>query len=92
MGYTIRKYSYDRARKLGVTIRRSTNPKKKLDVFSKTGKKLASIGAVGYDDFPTFMSKNPELAKRRRRSYKIRHQKDRHKRGTAGYYADKILW
>jgi len=28
----------------------------------------------------------------RRKLYKIRHKKDRLKRGTAGFYADKILW
>ena len=93
MAYTIKKYSYDKARKLGVTIRLSKNPKKKLDVFSKkTGKKLASIGATGYGDYPTFKAQSAELGKRKRRSYKMRHEKDRHKRGTPGYYADKILW
>jgi hypothetical protein len=36
--------------------------------------------------------KGLEFAKRRRKAYKMRHEKDRHKRGTAGFYADKILW
>lgn len=30
--------------------------------------------------------------KERRRAYKMRHEKDRHTRGTAGWFADKILW
>lgn len=30
--------------------------------------------------------------KERRRAYKTRHEKDRHTRGTAGWFADKILW
>lgn len=91
--YTIKAYSRERARNLGVTIRVSKNPKKKLDVYSKkTGKKVASIGAAGMGDYPTFRGVNKELGERRRRNYKTRHNKDRHKVGTPGYYADKILW
>lgn len=91
--YTIRAYSYRRARDLGVTIRPSQNRTKKLDVFDRRGKKLASIGAYGMNDYPTYMATRGEAyANRRRRLYKIRHTKDRSKKGTAGYYADKILW
>ena len=28
----------------------------------------------------------------RRRRYKLRHEKDRHEEGTAGWFADQILW
>ena len=91
--YTIRSYSYKRARDLGVTIKPSRNRTKKLDVFDHHGKKLASIGAMGMNDYPTYMAlKGQTYANKRRRLYKIRHTKDRTKRGTAGYYADKILW
>ena len=31
-------------------------------------------------------------ANERRKMYKIRHQKDRLKKGTNGYYADQLLW
>ena len=47
MVYTISEYSKKQAKKLGVEITISSNPKKKLDVF-KDGKKIASIGAIGY--------------------------------------------
>lgn len=91
--YTIKAYSRSQANKLGVSIKVSTNPNKKLDVFSrKTGKKLASIGAAGMGDYPTFRAIHPELGKWKRQHYKMRHEKDRHEKGTAGYYADKILW
>jgi hypothetical protein len=91
--YTIKTYSRDQARKLGVTIKVSKNPQKKLDVFSrKTGEKLAEIGAAGMGDYPTFRAIDGELGKWKRRHYKMRHEKDRHVKGTAGYYADKILW
>ena len=92
MPYIISSYSKQQARNLGVTIKLSKVKGKKLDVF-KDGKKLASIGALGMGDFPTFKRKfGKEYADKRRNLYKMRHEKDRHKRGTAGYFADKILW
>jgi hypothetical protein len=90
--YQIRPYSYKRAKQLGVTIRPSQNKTKKIDVFKK-GKKVASVGALGMNDYPTYMAtKGKKYAKERRRLYKIRHTKDRFVTGSAGYYADKILW
>jgi hypothetical protein len=92
MSYTITKYSRKRAAKLGVKIRPSKNPSKKLDVYRGT-KKVASIGASGYGDYPTFMrTEGMASAKAHRRKYKMRHEKDRHVRGTPGFYADQILW
>ena len=88
--YTITNYSRKQAKKLGVTIKRSTNTKKKIDVFKK-GKKVCSVGGMGYNDYPTHMIKyGKTFAKTRRRLYRIRHSKDRKK--GCGYYADKILW
>ena len=93
MAYRIKPYSYKKARELGVTIKPSTVDGKKIDVFNKQGKKLASIGALGYGDYPTFWNeKGKEYADKKRKAYKSRHAKDRVVRGTAGYYADKILW
>jgi hypothetical protein len=90
--YTIKAYSRQRARELGVRIKVSTKPDKKLDVFSKKGEKLASIGAAGMGDYPTFRGVNRELGEWKRKHYKMRHERDRHTVGTPGYYADKILW
>ena len=93
MAYRIKAYSYAQAAKLGVTIKPSTRKGKKIDVFNRQGEKLASIGALGMGDYATFMqTKGKEFADSRRKAYKNRHEKDRHKRGTAGYFADKILW
>lgn len=90
--YNITNYTYKRAKKLGVTVKNSTVKNKKIDVFRK-GKKIASVGALGYEDYPTFMKTHgKEYAKRKRRAYKTRHEKDRHRRGTPGYYADQLLW
>lgn len=92
MMYQITKYTRDRARDLGVTVKHSTNPSKKIDVF-KNGQKIASVGAMGYGDYPTFMrTRGKEYADEKRRLYKQRHSKDRNVPGTNGYYADKLLW
>jgi len=92
MPYKIKRYSFARAKELGVTIKPSKKLGKKIDVF-KDGKKVASIGARGYGDYPTFMEKKgKEYADMKRKAYKTRHEKDRHRRGTPGFYADKILW
>ena len=76
---------------MGVSVKPSTRQGKKIDVF-KNGKKVASVGALGYDDYTTFSRKSPSLAKERRRLYHIRHQKDEHTKGSPGYYASKLLW
>ena len=54
MVYKIKDYSYQQAVKLGVEIKPSTNPKKKIDVY-KNSKKIVSIGAMGYNDYPTYL-------------------------------------
>jgi hypothetical protein len=90
--YSITKYTYKKAKKLGVKVKPSTNKTKKLDVY-KNDKKIASIGAHGMNDFPTYIKKRGmKYAKTRRRLYKKRHQKDRHKKWTNGWLADKLLW
>ena len=95
--YTITKYSFDRAKKIGVTIKPSESKNKKIDIY-KDGKKIASIGGVKkdgsyYKDFPTYLkTEGKEKADKRRKLYKIRHEKNRKKVGTNSYYADQILW
>jgi hypothetical protein len=92
MPYNITNYTYAQAKKLGVTVKQSTNKTKKIDVF-KQGKKIASVGAAGMNDYPTFMKlKGQKFAKTRRRLYKMRHEKDRHIKWSRGWLADKLLW
>ena len=91
--YKIKPYSYAQAKKLGVKIKPSDKPDKKIDVMDWNNNYILSIGAKSYKDYPTYLEeKGKEYAEERRRLYKIRHNKDRHKLGTASYYADKILW
>ena len=93
MPYRITSYTKTQAKKLGVIVKPSKTKGKKIDVFNKDGKKLASVGALGYNDYPTFIrKKGKDYADSRRRMYKMRHEKDRHERGKPGYYADKLLW
>ncbi len=97
MAYKILPYSFRKAKELGVVIKPSSNPLKKIDVF-KDGKKVASVGARGMKDYPTYMDLEKKgyypkgHANKRRKLYKERHEKDRHIKGSNGYYADKILW
>lgn len=90
--YDIKLYTKKQAKRLGVQVKPSTNPKKKVDVY-KNNEKIASIGATGYGDYPTFLQiKCKTYADSRRIAYKSRHEKDRHVKGTPGYYSDQLLW
>lgn len=92
MAYRITNYTKQQARKLGVTVKPSTVKGKKIDVF-KNGEKVASVGAIDYGDYPTFLqTKGKSYADKRRKAYKSRHSNNRTKRGTPGWYADKLLW
>jgi len=90
--YKIKDYTKNKAKLLGVKIKPSKTKGKKIDVF-KNNKKIASIGALGYSDYPTYIeNKGKDYADKRRKLYKIRHKKDKDIVGTNGYYADKLLW
>lgn len=92
MVYTISEYSKKQAKKLGVEIFVSSNPKKKIDVF-KDGEKIASIGAIGYKDYGTYLKeKGKAYADDRQRLYRLRHKGEEKVIGSPGYWALKILW
>ena len=89
MPYKIQPYTLAQADKLGVKVKPSSQAGKKLDVF-KGGEKIASIGASGMGDYPTYLKQQGKaFADERRRLYKIRHAKNK---GVAGQLADKLLW
>jgi len=92
MKYSITNYTRKRAKQIGVVVKPSTNPAKKIDVFRKS-RKIASVGAAGMNDFPTYIrTRGLTYAKTRRRLYKMRHERDRHTKWTNGWLADKLLW
>jgi len=80
------------ARKLSVSVKPSIRKNKKIDVFDKEGKYVASIGALNYGDYPTYLLQDKQLAETKKRNYKKRHEKYRHIKGTPSYYADQLLW
>ena len=90
--YNITNYTYKQSKKLGLKVKPSTNKTKKIDVYKKD-KKIASVGAYGMNDFPTYIKKQGlKYAKTRRKLYKMRHERDRHKKWSNGWLADKLLW
>jgi hypothetical protein len=96
MSYKITEYTKEQAKKLGVTVKPSTNKNKKIDVF-KGGEKIASVGAiqngVPMGDYPTHIKNSgKEFADERRKLYKKRHEKNRKIKDSPGYWADKLLW
>jgi hypothetical protein len=103
MPYNITAYTYKQAKRIGVTVKPSTDKTKKIDVFRKEGKgkgknktmkKIASVGAANMNDFPTFLEKTNDIkfSKNRRRLYKMRHEKDRKIKWSRGWLADQLLW
>jgi hypothetical protein len=91
--YKIKPYSYERAKKIGVEIEPSTNPKYKIDIYTKEGEYITSIGARGYSDYPTFMEdEGKDYAEYRRALYHHRHKKDIKEIGSRGWFAGLILW
>ena len=97
MAYKITAYTKSQAKKLGVEVKPSLVKGTKVAVFKK-GVKVADVGAIGYNDYPTYLElesqgKYPKgYANFRRRQYKIRHDKDRRVPNSNGFYADKLLW
>ena len=98
--YKIKKLQREKAKKEGVTIKPSTNKKKKIDVF-KNKKKVASIGGVRedgsfYTDYATSIKQDGKAkADKRRTLYLKRHRREpkmKDGKRTASYYADTLLW
>lgn len=91
--YQITDYTKQRAKQLNVTVTRSKSPKKKIDIFNKSGKKVGTAGAIGYMDYPTYMkSRGKKFADKRRSLYRQRHKGENKKIGSNGYWAWNLLW
>lgn len=93
MVFKIDKQVYKNADRLGVVIKPSTTKNKKLDVFSKRGNKLATVGDTRYNDYNSYIqTKGLDYANERKRLYNIRHNKTKGIKGTPSYYANELLW
>ena len=88
MTYNITDYTKKKAKEIGVEVKPSKNENKKIDVF-KDGELIASIGAIGYYDYPTYIiEKGRAYADKRRKLYHMRHQQD----SLNEYLALWLLW
>tara|TARA_R110000803_G_scaffold11017_1_gene33399 strand:+ start:5730 stop:6059 length:330 start_codon:yes stop_codon:yes gene_type:complete len=100
--YTLQKLN---ATNEGVVIKSSKKKNKKVDVFDKKGKLLASIGGVYpngkfYKDYATYVDLfGLTEAKKKMKAYIARHKKEPKEKiingkkvKTPSYWADVILW
>jgi len=53
--YHITAYTKAKAKEINVEVKPSTRKGKKIDVF-RDGKKIDSVGAIGYKDYPTYIA------------------------------------
>jgi hypothetical protein len=97
--YQITPAILDAAKKLGVVVKPSLKPNKKICVFTNDGKFIRSIGATGYGDFHIFLRRfGLDYAKAKRKLYWSRHAGDaniklaKDGRLSAGFLAARILW
>lgn len=91
--YKISLYTRKKAKKLNVIVLPSEKRNKKIDVYDIYGNLLASVGDINYLDYPSYLRYcGKKIAEDRRKAYKLRHENDRHIKGSAGYYADQLLW
>ena len=90
--YEITQYTKNQAKKHDVIVKPSLKKGKKIEVI-KNNNIIASIGSLGYSDYPNYVKTHGiNYAKNRQKLYKIRHAKDRNLHNTNGYWADKLLW
>ena len=93
--YKITERTKQIAKKNNLTINTSNDGKHKIDVFKKS-KFIASIGGIGYNDYPTYLELEKDLIKpkgyadSRKKLYKIRHKDDL--KTTKGKLANLLLW
>ena len=91
--YQLRPYHKLKARQLGVIIKPATKAPYKIDVFSRDGDYITSIGNRNYKDYMLYAEEDGyEVAERRRELYHKRHAKTSHVEGSRSYYAANILW
>ena len=90
--YKITKHTYDKAKELGLTVKVSTNPLKKIDVY-KNNIYLANIGDIRYTDYPNYIIIfNKEYANKRRNLYINRHKQNADVKYSKQWLALNLLW
>lgn len=90
--YVITPHTRQRAKALGVSVKPSTKPDKKIDVI-RNGDVIASVGGKGYKDYGIYLAtEGKKVADMKRASYKSRHAKDMRVKDSPGYWANALLW
>ena len=90
--YSIKNYTFHKAKIYGLTVKSSMKKGKKIDVY-KNGEYIASIGSIDYSDYPTYLqTHNKEYADNRKRLYRCRHSKDSLIKMTPGWLSYNLLW
>ena len=89
--YTISKETHRIAKELGITIFVSKNPKKKIDIVDKEGRKF-TIGDINYGDFHKYQTISLEYANLRRKLYHTRNKKYINTPNSPAFYAARLLW
>ena len=90
--YVITKYSYDKAKELGLTIKLSRFTIKKLDVY-KNNIYLSSIGDSRYLDYPHYLKIYGEVyANQRKKLYANRHKRNADVKYSKQWLALNLLW
>ena len=90
--YVITKYSFDKARELGLSIKVSKNKMKKIDVY-KDNIFLGNIGDSRYNDYPHYcIIYNKEYADKRKLLYHNRHKKNSDVKYSKQWLAKNLLW
>lgn len=91
--YKITNHTKKQAKKYNVIVKPSKIKNKKIDVFDKKGKKLASVGALGCMDYGMYLNKfNKEYADKKRLNYRKRHAQNIKVKNSPGYWAAVLLW
>ena len=90
--YVITKYTYDKAKKLGLTVKSSQFLTKKLDVY-KDNLYIASIGDSRYQDYPNYcIAYSKEYADTRKLLYINRHKKNANIMYSKQWLSLHLLW
>lgn len=103
MAYKIKERTKQIAKAQGLRLSPSNNLKFKLDVYDNEGDFITSVGASGYQDYPSYLEMEARgeipkgYANKRKDMYWNRHGKEIQNlgdewKGSRSYYAFMLLW
>jgi hypothetical protein len=90
--YDISPKQYKIAKKIGVHIFPSDNPKYKIDIYCNEGIYHTSVGSSMYNDYFSYLKSNGKVfATNRRRLFDLRTKKGL-SIGSRNWFARRLLW